>query len=337
MEYYPLKDTAVEQYWKLRVTNGRLHLEENSQAEYQDNPIINDKDGTTWILSVDNGRLALTDTTPQPDTQFYLHDPTGDVWRVIADHGVIGIEKVYGKAQPVLQLSYSPLDVRSGKWTDLSRFGNHGTPHGNARPFQIAPGMMGYWFDGSSGYVEVLHDNSLNISNAVTIGVWLKHFSRTDSNPRIVVKQPVNKAYLMWFDDANSQIGFRIKRESDLTHNSAFVSHIPDSLWYYFVGTYDGTDIKIYKNAILKDTVNFPGVIHVTDGNLVIGGEQDGSQQIHGLIAQPIIENRAWSPDEVRENMYCSPIYRMLRGLPHSFIYTKVPWKQTQGGIYVPL
>ena len=54
----------------------------------------------------------------------------------------------------VLDLSYHPLDCRSGRWVDLSRKGNHGTPYGGARPYMIVPGVMGYWFNGSSGYVD---------------------------------------------------------------------------------------------------------------------------------------------------------------------------------------
>jgi len=43
----------------------------------------------------------------------------------------------------VLKLSHRPKDCRSGKWTDLSRFGNHGIPHGGARPVMIAPRVWG--------------------------------------------------------------------------------------------------------------------------------------------------------------------------------------------------
>ena len=51
----------------------------------------------------------------------------------------------------VLDMSYNPLHCRSGKWADLSRFGNHGTSHGGARPYMITPGVMGFKFDGNSG------------------------------------------------------------------------------------------------------------------------------------------------------------------------------------------
>jgi len=92
--YYPLKDTSTDQYWRLRVVKGRLCWSETRETESQSNPIIKDTDGTVWELSIDNGRLVLTDTTLQPETEFYLHDDTGGIWRVIAEHGVIGIESV---------------------------------------------------------------------------------------------------------------------------------------------------------------------------------------------------------------------------------------------------
>ena len=187
---------------------------------------------------------------------------------------------------------------------------NHGTAYSGATTTSDAIyGRAGY-FDGEDDYVEVLDNDSLDITDAITVEVWLKHFSRTDINPRIVVKQPVNYAYLMWFENENDRVGFRIKRESDLTHNTAFASHTPDSLWHYFVGTYDGTDIKIYKDGVLKETVNFPGTIHTTDGNLVIGGKQDGSQQFYGVIDEVRIYKRALTPTEI-EILYNNYMQKM--------------------------
>ncbi|MCD6274529.1 MAG: LamG domain-containing protein, partial [Candidatus Aenigmarchaeota archaeon] len=185
---------------------------------------------------------------------------------------------------------------------DYSGTGNNGTCSGSSCPnYTEGKKQLGLEFDGVDDYVEVPDDDSLDITDEITVEVWIKHFSRTDTNPRIVVKQPVNYAYLIWFDNANDQIGFRIRRDSDLTHNSAFASHTPDNTWHHFVGTYDGTYIKIYKDGILKDSVSFPGTIHITDGNLVIGGRQDGSQQFNGTIDELRIYNKSLSAEEVKQ------------------------------------
>ena len=92
MEYYPLKDITTNQYWKLKVIDEGLALEENSETESQSNPVIQDSDGSRWKLVIDAGRLALMETS-EAFTEFYLEDSQGNLWQVIARYGVIGIQK----------------------------------------------------------------------------------------------------------------------------------------------------------------------------------------------------------------------------------------------------
>jgi len=233
----------------------------------------------------------------------------------------------------VLDLSYHPLDVRSGGWVDLSRKGNHGTPYGGARPFQIAPGVMGFEFDG--GYVDCGNSPSLNTTNAITVAVWVKptilnfwyHIIGKKSD--YGVNHPA-----FWVRIVKDSNKFEFCSYGHPTVTSITESEI--NKWFYVVGTIGPLRKKIYINSVCEQDCGKSSGIISTVYPVEIGRKPGTSAEFfYGLIAQPIIEDRAWSPDEVRENMYRSPIYRMLRGLPHSMIYTKVPWKQTQGGIYV--
>jgi len=334
-EYYPLEDAAVEQYWKLKVINGKLQLEENTEAESESNPVINDKDGTTtWVLSIDNGRLVLADTTAQPDTQFYLRDLAGDIWQVIVNNGVIGVEKV-SKKQSVLDLSCYPLDCRSSGWVDLSGSGNHGVPHGGARPYMVTPGVMGFEIDGDSGYVDCGDDTSLAVVNRITIGVWV--ISQVDRGHIVCKYRPsygdgdydlVTKYFSLYIDGLGYPDGYKRVEYT-----------LPKGRLIYVTAIYDGAYMKVYLDGLEEASLNIgPHTIDNSERQLFVGANvlHTVKYPFKGLIAALVIENRAWSSDEIRENMYRSPVYRMLRGLPHSMIYTKVPWKQTQGGIYVP-
>jgi len=120
MEYYPLKDEITGQYWKLKVDDEKLCLEENSKAESGPNPGIGDKDGSVWVLSVNNGFLTLTSATTQPVTYFRLHDPDNNVWRVIADHGVIGIEQTYEEESANIRIVYNNTEFDSATVTATS-------------------------------------------------------------------------------------------------------------------------------------------------------------------------------------------------------------------------
>ena len=236
----------------------------------------------------------------------------------------------------VLDLSYHPLDVRSGGWVDLSRKGNHGTPYGGARPYMIAPGVMGYWFDENSGYVDCGNDESLNVTgDFITISVWVKRNVLSGIHYIVSKGRNPDSCYAYTLYQNNTRFyWYPIGGEEPVSssHN--------DYNWHYVVGIYDRTlpsaNAKIYVDGILEGTANNTNQIENVTCRVTVGADPLPASYFNGLVAQPIIEDRAWSEAEVRENMYRSPLYRMLRGLPHSMIYTKVPWKQTQGGIYVP-
>ena len=238
----------------------------------------------------------------------------------------------------VLNLSYHPLNVRSGGWVDLSRKGNHGTPYGGVRPFQVCPGVMGYNFNGS-GYVDCGSDESLNIlaNQDFTLAVWIK-FSQSLSSAIVMGKYCDKATAGDWFGIFSNKISNRLSIGDGGEAFTSTSSTYNDGFWHYSVYVADRSGYgKIYVDAVLKASVDISSM----NGNLgllrKVGGRFIDTYAFDGLIALPVIEKgRAWSEAEVRENMYRSPIYRMLRGLPHSWIYTKVPWKQTQGGIYVP-
>ncbi|RLC80154.1 MAG: hypothetical protein DRJ03_22210 [Chloroflexi bacterium] len=236
----------------------------------------------------------------------------------------------------VLSLSHNSLDCRLNKWTDLSRFHNHGVPHSGVRPCVVAPGIMGYWFDGNSGYVDCGNNKSLDIIDTITIKAWVKVKGWTGSN-QLLVSKGSPSAYSLFLAN-NSNFRFEIRTGSGFQTLDSLVQPV-SGRWYHLVGTYNralpSDNLKVYVNGAFKNSMdNTEGVI--TNDEPVYVGRHPTGLYFNGTIAEPCIYNRALSADEVRENMYRSPIYRMLRGLPHSMIYTKVPWKQTQGGIYAP-
>ncbi len=247
----------------------------------------------------------------------------------------------------VLDLSYHPLDVRSGGWVDLSRKDNHGTPYGGARPFQVCPRVMGVRTSSSSEYVEVSDDESLNFgTGGFSVGFWLYYTGSTTINKTpfdVLAKTAGGSNTPGWFsrvttydgDGSNYGILFSVTNGDWGTGNAEYMGAYYPNIWYYTVGVREGNTWSIYQNGDLRKQVTKDGIgANVNNSeNLKIGKPLLTLGK--GIIAQPVIENRAWSEAEVRENMYRSPIYAMLRGLPYS-VYIEVPWKQTQGGIYVP-
>lgn len=239
----------------------------------------------------------------------------------------------------VLDLSYHPLDCRSGGWVDLSRKGNHGTPYGGARPYMIAPGVMGFEFDGVDDYVDCGNDESLQVETGdFTVETWF-YMREWKCGMEIIDKaKNIICGYVLFGGWSLSQnYGKTIFAISDSVagqYASVKENTVRINQWVHAVGVRNSNNIYLYVNGNLIGTADATGINIDTNLTLRIGGHTIVWLS-NGLIAKPCIYNRALSADEIRENMYRSPIYRMLRGLPHSMIYTKVPWKRTQGGIYI--
>ncbi|RLC78563.1 MAG: hypothetical protein DRJ03_25070 [Chloroflexi bacterium] len=234
----------------------------------------------------------------------------------------------------VLSLSRHLLDVRSGGWVDLSRFGNHGTPYGGVRPHVIAPEIMGFNFDGSTGYVDCGDNPSLSCASEITILAWIKT-SRSDAD--IISK----------WTSASGKRGYRIRIQNgrlrfDDTEDGAVETYwgatgsvsINDNVWHCVGASYNGDKLVLYVDRIMEEFEK-TNTLFAGSGRLSIGRQgEDSTGYFKQFIAEPIIVNAAWSQAEFCEYYHRSPIYRMLRGLPHSMMYTKVPWKQ-QEGIYI--
>jgi len=197
----------------------------------------------------------------------------------------------------------------------------------------IASNMMGFEFNGITGYVKVLNDNSLNTATEITLGAWVLTRGILAENDHVLRKDNV---YGMWVEDTMRPWG-RIWQSNGAGANLPRNRTISLNKWHYLVITANASTLKVsmFIDKELNAQVDYDGTIQIDTTDLFVSSYKGSAAFWNGLIAMPHIHDRAWSPDEVCESYYRSPIYRMLRGLPKSFIYVQVPWKQTQGGIYV--
>ena len=76
---------------------------------------------------------------------------------------------------------------------------------------------------------------------------------------------------------------------------------IQTGVWYHVVGTYDGTNVKIYVNGILENSVAYSSTPGATDQPLVIGRFYGNYNDyyLHGKIDQVRIFDKALSPGEI--------------------------------------
>ncbi len=162
--------------------------------------------------------------------------------------------------QPNGLVAYYPFN---GNANDVSGNNNNGTRYG-ATPTNDRKGVpnSAYLFDGYNDYIEVNHSSSLNISQQISISLWLK----------FETSAPYYYPYHMIEKHGSWGIG---QREFDIgcgvsTYNLFILDFEPDR-FYHFVLTYNGTTLSAYVNGVLRESTVGGGAIPTTLNNLIIG------------------------------------------------------------------
>ena len=151
---------------------------------------------------------------------------------------------------------------------DSSGTGNDGAIEGGAK---WVDGKFGkaLSLDGSDDYVEIAHDDSLNVGGEHTIALWFKLDKAPPPGMAVVTKDDWAPGF--WWD------GARIRHH---THDPGATLHFidapwkPDTDWHHVAVTWDGDEFGVYMDAdAIGEGVTTPnlGRNALTDKPLLIG------------------------------------------------------------------
>ena len=158
-----------------------------------------------------------------------------------------------------------------------------------------------FTFDGTDDVIVTPGTAATNISTTLTAEAWVYYES---GNGRIFQKD--GSTYTRCWEMGGYGGYFRI----ELWHSNGVgmpASSAPSALtvngWTYIAMTFDGTDVKMYQNAVLVKTINFPGNIR-TDINtpLTIGGHWGAGEYFDGNIGPIRLYNQALTAAQVTQN-----------------------------------
>ena len=185
---------------------------------------------------------------------------------------------------------------------DITSKSNNGTAHGSMTSNDQVDGIVGgaYNFDGSDDYVEIPHDNSLDITNKITISAWVKSNVEGTTNTIVSRDEPQNSAndvpYLLRMRFGDAFFGYW----SGSHWNSAQNGNITKNTWHHIVGTFDGGQFKVYIDNNLKDTYNYSGSLGSDITSNRIGSrEWVTDQNWDGIIDNVQIYNNSLPEDEI--------------------------------------
>ena len=213
--------------------------------------------------------------------------------------------------------SYVPTNGLVGYWpfngnaNDQSGNGNNGTViSGLLSNDRLGNANSSYYLNGQTDYITVPSVSSM-LPNRLTLSVWIKIPSNYTGNNGI---GPIIRArfygYVLWFDSSNGSIINILHHNSSATTTTNTPSNINDNQWHQIVGTFDGTNNKLYLDGQLISTdvtTTLSNLYYVSDGPVAFG--RDGNNpstataMYQGWIDDIGIWNRALSQQEIT-NMY---------------------------------
>ncbi|MFC1715372.1 LamG domain-containing protein [Candidatus Poribacteria bacterium] len=180
---------------------------------------------------------------------------------------------------------------------------NDGSMQGDVK---IVPGKINdaLEFDGVDSFVDCGGDESLNLTAALTIELWMKpNADGEGGNNAGPLCRAVDGGSWNWqlrYNAPGSFMGFQF---NDAPGGATWISvqeNLPHSEWYHVAGTFDGSDIVCYLNGEEKDRGSIGGINGSTD-NFFMG--QDGWVNIFdGVVDEVRMYDRALSENEVKQN-----------------------------------
>jgi len=184
---------------------------------------------------------------------------------------------------------------------DSTSYGNDGTNYGSTYSSTwLLDGERE--FDGTDDYVDCGSDESLNITDAITIEAWVKP-NGADENGYIVVKgNPIatNGGPGVWWEGSED----RIHLIDDNTYKPSNAVFSDNNVWVHVAVTVD-TDgnVKFYRNGESAGT----GTITLTSNtdSLYIANRKDGTSaatHFYGIIDEVRISNVSRSSDWINES-----------------------------------
>ncbi|MBN2317207.1 MAG: hypothetical protein JXM79_24995, partial [Sedimentisphaerales bacterium] len=189
--------------------------------------------------------------------------------------------------------------------TDTSGYGNDGTLRGNP---QWVVGVAGsaLEFNGTSDFVDCGNDESLNLTDEISITLWMRPASAGEGGPNA---GPACRAesgatwswQLRYNAPGGSYMGFQFNGDPEGSTWVDVQQNLTPGEWYHIVGTFDGTTIKCHLNAEETQSANISGI---TSGDSTFFIGQDGWVNVFdGAVDEVRIYNHTLSEAEILGTM----------------------------------
>ena len=220
-------------------------------------------------------------------------------------------------------MAYWKFDETSGQTVADETGVNHGmlgnsTGADSHDPVLGQPGRFGtaFDFDGNSDYVLVPDDPSIgdNVQGGLTVSMWLNSDVRLDASSGSRRMLEKGDCYFLLQDLANGGMNFLVKQGGNI-QVAPLNTSIEADRWYHLVGTYDGTEMRVYLDTNLQGTHTLGGPIDDDNERLWIGAD-DSNHYFDGRIDDVAIWDRALSQPEIQQLFTGTSPFDLVEPIP---------------------
>jgi hypothetical protein len=149
-------------------------------------------------------------------------------------------------------------------------------------------------FNGSSGWVQVPHGDSLNVGDRFSIEAWVKRGSIGTAANQVIASQQ-NSAWVLMFN-TNNQLVLRRSNLGDIAASTATVTDT--SRWHHVVATKDGATVKLYLDG--TDVTGPVSNQTITNNTLPLAiGQSSNIAYFNGQIDEVALYNTPLTPAQV--------------------------------------
>lgn len=181
---------------------------------------------------------------------------------------------------------------------DISGHNNHGII--SEAPwegiFWGKTGVAGTCLSFSGGSVEIPYNKTVAPRKAITLEAWV-NLDNTSSWQRVIAKSNKQQGFDYLFLVGNADdIRFIIGINEEEAGISA--GEITTGVWHHLVGTYDGSELRIYVDGELKGRTAVTGEIDSRPNALILGHD-NMAECFEGYLDEVALFNYALTPEEV--------------------------------------
>lgn len=269
-------------------------------------------DGSIMKLYIDNELLASKETTGNLNsrlTNVYL----GNQSSINFFGGIIDEAALYSKALSVEEVgtiyntipnpdngsgslvSYWPMDEYGGNAVPDAQGDNEGTKYGGSWTTGVKGNCVD--FNGSTDYVNIPKDETLNFTNSLTIMAWAK--TRDYKEAKIAQKGDWD-GHGIGGSKWNGWKG-HVRISGGGTEAIEWTDGRPLlNEWYHIAITYDGSKLKMYINGQLNNSRDVTGALNINNRTASIGSDNGAQKFFNGLIDEVKFFNTALTATQIQ-------------------------------------